>query len=313
MQEVLQELAVLLVILCAGMLFGKKGLLNEDCVSQLNKAIVNISFPALIIASMDKDFTPELLRNSIGLAVISWLCFSAVILFLEIWKHFSKRPPKELGLLQFLILFGNTAFMGYPVIRAIYGSTGVFYASVFNLAHNFVCFSYGLSLLQPGRHTNRKKLFGNIGFLATVIGFAVFLLPGTLPYVIHRPLEWIGDMTIPACLLTAGAKLSTSGQQNLGRVHAIWGTSLVRLIVFPMILLIVLGMLALPEQWLVIPTIIFGTPVALTAGLFADEYENDVFTANHAVILSNLLAVITMPAWVWILLHFIIGRQFPSF
>ncbi len=308
MQEVFQELAVLLVILCAGAYFGKKGILNEGCISQMNKVVVKIAFPALVIASMDKDFTPELLQNSIGLVVISGACFSAVILFLEIWKHFSKRPPEELGLLRFLVLFGNTAFMGYPVIHAIYGSTGVFYASVFNLAHNFVCFSYGLSLLQPGRHGGMKKLFGNIGFLATVAGFVIFLIPGTLPYVIHRPLGWVGDMTIPACLLTAGAKLGSSRLWDLGRPHAIWGTSLIRLVAFPAILLFVLGMLGLPEQWIVIPTIIFGTPVALTAGLFADEYGNDALAANRAVILSNLLAVVTMPAWVWILIHWVIER-----
>ena len=81
MQEVFQELAVLLVILCAGAYFGKKGILNEGCISQMNKMVVKIAFPALVIASMDKDFTPELLQNSIGLVVISGACFSAVILF----------------------------------------------------------------------------------------------------------------------------------------------------------------------------------------------------------------------------------------
>ena len=58
MQEVFQELAVLLVILCAGAYFGKKGILNEGCISQMNKMVVKIAFPALVIASMDKDFTP---------------------------------------------------------------------------------------------------------------------------------------------------------------------------------------------------------------------------------------------------------------
>lgn len=304
MEEVLQELAVLLVVLCAGVYFGKKGLLNDGCTAQLNRVTVNIAFPALVIASMDKEFTMEFLRNSTGLVVISWLCFGAVILLLEIWKRVTKLPPQELGLLRFLVLFGNTAFMGYPVIRAIYGSTGVFYASVFNLAHNFVCFSYGLSLLQPGQRTNIKKLFGNIGFLATVVGFIVFLIPGTLPYVVHRPLEWVGDMTIPSCLLIAGAKLGRSSLYELGKPRAIWATSLVRLIGFPAVLMFLLGALHLPEQWVAIPTVLFGTPVALTAGLFAEEYGNDALTANRAVILSNLLAILTMPVWVWILMWF---------
>ena len=303
MEEVLQELAVLLVILCTGAFFGKKGVLDESCSAQINRTVMRITFPALVIASMDKNFTSELLYNSIGLLVISFLCFGAVIAFLESWKRFSKRPPQELGLLQFLVICGNTAFVGYPVIRAMYGSTGVFYASVFNLAHNFIVFSYGLALLRPTRRATARELFGNVGFLATVVGFLIFLAPGTLPYVIHRPLEWMGDITIPACLLTAGAKLGRSPLRDFGKPRAIWGTSLIRLVVFPAVLFIVLNVFNLPESWVTISTIIFGTPVALTAGLFAEEYGNDALVANRAVVLSNLLAVISMP--VWVLLHFV--------
>ncbi len=305
MQEVLRELAVLLVILCAGAYLGKRGVLGEACILQLNKFVVNVAFPALMIASLDQDFTAELFRDSVGLMVISWLCFGAVVLFLEAWKRVSRRPPQELGLLRFLVLFGNTAFMGYPVVRAVYGSTGVFYASIFNLAHHFVSFSYGLSLLQPGRRAGIKKWFGNIGFLATIVGFLIFLIPGTLPYTIHRPLEWIGDITIPVCLLNAGARLGTSKLRDLAKPHAIWGTSLIRLLAFPAVLFLVLRALKLPEQWIIIPTVIFGTPVALTAGLFAEEYGNDACVANRAVVLSNLLAVVTMPVWVWILLRWV--------
>lgn len=306
MAEVLQELAVLLVIMGAGAYFGRMGLLSESCTAQLNQLVMHIAFPALIIASMDKEFASGYLHNSLGLMAISWLCFVAVIVFLEAWKRVSKRPAQELGLMQFLVLFGNTAFMGYPIIRAMYGDTGVFYASVFNLAHNFVCFSYGLSLLKPGRKADVRQLFGNIGFLATVVGFVIFLMPGTLPYVIHRPLAWLGDMTIPICLLTAGAKLGGSSLRDLGQPRVIWITSCIRLIFFPAILLMILYRLGLPEYWVVIPTVIFGTPVALTAGLFAEEYGSDGLVASRAVVLSNLLAVGTMPVWVWTLMRFVV-------
>jgi hypothetical protein len=301
--EIIQELAVLLVIIGIGVYFGHKGLLDAKCSEQLNRMVIHIAFPALILSSMDKDFTIERLEDSFGLISISWLCFGAVIVFLEIWKRVSKRQERELGLLRFLVIFGNTAFMGYPIIRAIYGEDGVFYASMFNLAHNFVCFSYGLSLLKPGRQIKIRELFCNIGFLATAIGFVIFLIPDTLPYILHRPLSWLGDMTIPICLLIMGAKLGRSRLCELVRPRAIWMTSLIRLVVFPTVLLIVLSAFHLPQRLVVIPTIIFGTPVALTASLFAEEYGNDGEVASRAVVLSNLLAVATLPIWVWVLMR----------
>ncbi len=85
MEDVLKELAVLLVISEIGAYFGRKGLLTEACTAQLNQIVVRIAFPALILASMDQAFTPELLRNSLGLAVISWFCFGAAIRTMPVW------------------------------------------------------------------------------------------------------------------------------------------------------------------------------------------------------------------------------------
>jgi predicted permease len=229
-----------------------------------------------------------------------------VILGLEIWSRISRIEPQKLGLYQFLILLGNTAFMGYPVIQAIYGDTGVFYASMFNIWHNVIMFSYALSLLQRGKKIQWGKLLRNNGMIATLLGFVLFLCPFTLPYVLHRPMEWVGDMTIPLCLLIVGGRMSASSPRELLKPRAIWLTSLVRLVLFPLILMPVLMLLGLPEILIVIPVIVFSTPVALTAGALAQEYGGDEEIASRAVVLSNILSIVTMTLVVLALETFVI-------
>lgn len=307
MQEVFGQLLVLLVLLIAGAILGKRGLMREPFLGMLSSFVIRVTTPLLILSSMDKTFSTELLHNSLWLILISGCCFAAVILGLEIWSRFSKMEPRRLGLYQFLILLGNTAFMGYPVIQAIYGDTGVFYASMFNIWHNVIMFSYALSLLQRGKKIQWGKLLRNNGMIATLLGFVIFLCPFTLPYVLHRPMEWVGDMTIPLCLLIVGGRMSASPLRELVRPRAIWLTSLVRLVLFPLILIPVLLLLGLPEILIVIPVIVFSTPVALTAGALAQEYGGDEEIASRAVVLSNLLSIVTMTVVVFALETLVIG------
>lgn len=307
MQGVFQQLLVMLMLLLAGAVFGRAGVLREPFAGQLNSFVIRITFPALILASMDKEFSTELLHNSLALIGISACCFLAVIIGLEIWSRVSKIEPHRLGLYQVLILLGNTAFMGYPVIQAIYGDTGVFYASMFNIWHNVLMFSYALGLLQRGAKIQWSKLLKNSGLIATFVGFVIFLCPFTLPYVLHRPLEWVGDMTIPLCLLIVGSRMGCSRLRDLVRPRAIWLTSLVRLVLFPLILIPLLTLLGLPENLIVIPTVVFSTPVALTVGALAQEYGGDQEIASRAVVLSNLLSLVTMTCVVLVLETLVIG------
>ena len=302
MSSIIQEMIILLSIIVAGVFCNRLKLLTPSGVSCFNNLIIKFAFPALIIASMDKEFTDRLLRNSIWLIIIASVCYATLIAAFEIWKKFSRLSADVLSLYQFLILFGNAAFMGLPVAMAIYGNTGVFYASMFNLVHNFVCFSYGIRLLQRNKTTSWKSIFLNPGFVATVIGFIIFIIPGTLPYIIYRPMEWVGDMTIPICLLIVGNNLSHIKMSELIKPPAIWLTSLTRLILFPAVVYVVLNFLGFREYLLVIPTVIFATPVALSAASFSSQYGKDEHTASKAVILSNILAMVTMPILVILIL-----------
>ncbi len=310
MEAVIPEFIVILVILLIGVVLGKTGFFQDGVMDGINHLAMNLTFPALILASMDKEFTLTLLHNSLFLMLLSGLCFAAVIVWLELWRKRSKGDVDRLNLYQFLVLVGNTAFIGFPIVQAVYGDTGLFYASVFNIAHNFILFSYACNLFLRGKGKQRiplKKVFLNPGFLATVAGFVVFLLPCTLPYVVHRTAQWLGDMTIPLCLLVVGARLGKSRLSEIIKPPAIWFTSLARLVLFPGLMIPIFYLCGLRGELAVIPVIIFATPTALLSGTFAQAYHNDGLTGSKAVILSNLLSMVTLPLVVFVCLRMFSG------
>lgn len=295
MGELYGALLALLLILLLGAVMQKTLRLGEAAYQGMNALVVRVTLPAMILSSMDKPFSAEMAGQSVKLVIIAAGAFGAVVLGLEIWRRVSRLDAEKLGLYQYLILVGNTAFMGYPVVRALYGSDGVFYASVFNLVHNFVTFSYGIGLLVRGKRTAWGGLLKNACLLATVAGVLLFVSPFALPAPVHQALSDVGGITIPLCLLIVGARLAGQPLRALVRPAALWPVSLTRLVLFPLLLIPLLRLSGCAGVTLAVPAILFATPAALTAGTFAEQYGADGVFAGRAVVLSNLLALATLP------------------
>lgn len=300
MGELTEKLLALALIFMLGALVQRRLELPESFYQSANGLVVRFTLPAMILSSMDKAFSLETLQVSLQLLWIAACAFGTVIAGLELWRRVSKLPPKTLGLYQYLILVGNTAFMGYPVLQAIYGSDGVFYASVFNLVHNVVTFSYGVALFQRDAPIRWGKLLGNACLLSTLAGMTLFLSPLRLPGFLQQALEWVGDITIPLCLLCVGARMGE--RLDLFQMGTAVRISLVRTVLFPLALVPALWALGCSGVTLLVPAILFATPVSLTAGAFAGRYGGDAALAGRAVVVSNLISVVTLPVLAAVLL-----------
>lgn len=296
MGELFEKLLSLVLVLLLGALSQKRLSLPKSFYQEAGDLVIRVTLPAMILCSMDRAFSPEALQISAGLLVIAACAFGAVIFGLELWRRLSKRPSGELGLYQYLILVGNTAFMGYPVIQAIYGGEGVFYASVFNLVHNVVTFSYGVALLQRDAPIRWRNLLGNPCLLSTLAGILLFLSPLRLPGSLRQALDWVGGITIPLCLLSVGAHMAQTSWKSLLRPGAVVRLSLVRTVLFPLLMVPALRAAGCRGVTLAVPSILFATPVSLTAGAFAGRYGLDAALAGRTVVVSNLISVVTLPA-----------------
>ncbi len=304
MLQVFEQLMVLILLMGAGVVLAKLEILNEVFLEGLNKFLVCFTLPCMIFNSLQQVYSEELVSNMLSLFGISAISFSALILAIEIWGKMSKMPKSRSGMYQHMIVIGNTGFMGLPVMQALLGELGLFYGSIFCIPNTFVMFTYGRISMARGSNERLtlKKLLYNPSLIATLVGILMFACQFELPYVIARPIEWIGDMTIPISLLIVGSCLAKCHLKELMHPAGIWMVTLLRLIVLPAIMGGLLYLFGARGVILLVPTVMFGMPVGLLAEVFAIEYHNDVFTVGKAVMLSHLLSIITLPLLVMILM-----------
>lgn len=293
--DIINSILVLTVIMFIGFIISKLKIITNEGASIISNFIMKVTFPITIIISMQKEFSRELFKTSLILIGLSVVIYSVLIIGIVEWGKISKFDKNKTKIIQFLIVFGNVAFMGFPVASAIYGEMGIFYASCFNMIYNILMFTVGIIILNSdgGKFEVRKLI--NPGAIASIIGFIFFITSFKLPYIIYRPLQWIGDMTIPLALLIVGYNLTKIKFRSLINEPLLWIYTIERLIVFPLIVLVVLKAIGLNEHLLVIPVVLIGTPAPLTAGVFAKTYGGDEEIANKGIVLTNLLAILTIP------------------
>jgi predicted permease len=215
--------------------------------------ISRVTMPSMYIATfMTQQVTAEGLKNA-GIL----LGFSAVYYLLAVGISFLfvklvPTDPKGRGIYQFLIVFSNAAYMGFPVLRAVLGEEAIFYGAFFNIPFNILAYSMGIWFLrrsQPGKTLSKKEMLFNPGTTGIMIGVLLFLLsPLVEGTVIHKifyqgpvleGLKQIGSTTISLSMVVIGTVLATAKVGEVFKNLRAFLVSATRLLVVPALMLLV--------------------------------------------------------------------------
>ena len=110
--HILTQMLMIFGIVLVGLFAAKKNLWSGDLDRKLSVFIMNISMPALILASvMGKDLAFE---NSelISLAVVAVANYIVLIGAAYLIPHIFKVNKARKGISRFMLAFGNVSFIG---------------------------------------------------------------------------------------------------------------------------------------------------------------------------------------------------------
>lgn len=295
-KNIFTQVAVLFIIILVGYFVRKKGLLDESSTSKLSSLVMNIFLPAMIITAMQIQFDKEMIPKILSLLFVSMVMFGVSTIVAFCLKIFIKSYSK-LGIFQYALVFSNSGFMGYPVVEAVLGKGAIFYAAIFNLPFNFLCFTLGVYFLSKG-NSNAKfsiKSMINPSMIAVFIGLALFVTGTELPVFINHPLELLGDVTTPISMIVIGSMLAGSSAMECFKRFDMYMLAILRLVAIPMLVFLVLRPFSFDSVVMAIPVVIAAMPSAANTAIMANEYGADVALASQAVFFTTLFSVVSIP------------------
>ena len=288
------EMLVILFAMAMGFLAHRLGYFNGETDQRLSKVVLNITMPAMIVAAViTGDTLPELAE------VLAVLKVAAVFYLLEmVFALAAPRllggTPGQKGVWRFGLVFGNIAFIGYPVATALFGPEALFYAVILAMPFNLLSYTLGPLMLVGAKRFQWKQLITPCT-TAAVLGLFFALTRLRPPALVGECLAFVGNVTVPLSLLVVGSLLAGLPMGQVFKSPRLWCLSALRLLVLPGVLYIILRALGTESLLLGITVIEMAMPVAVNGSMLCLEYGGDQECMAQATLLTTAASIITIP------------------
>ncbi len=285
---------VMVIMMAVGWIAAKTGTLTEEGSKDLTKILLNIVTPCLIVDSFLSISPGAISVGSMLQAVI--ISFMAIgIAILISMMLFRREVESRKTVLRFEVIFSNAGFMGLPLVQSIVGDGGAVFASFFVAVFNFLCWTYGYSLMNHGKKIKIWRLICNPGTIGIAIGLPLYLLNISLPSVLQVPLQGFSDLNTPLAMLVVGGYIAKMRVKDFLSDKNVFLAVTARLLLAPMAFVGVLCLIR-PEYDLFLSTVIQASaPSAANGALFAAMYGQDAKLASKTVAMATLFSVVTIP------------------
>ncbi|HHX03503.1 MAG TPA: AEC family transporter [Tissierellia bacterium] len=296
MNNNLENILFLFLIILIGFLAKKTRLVSDQARPVLSQFVLNVAMPFLILDSMMFDYDPQMLKNSMTILGIAIVVYAVAILISELSPRLWKLPPSHMASYHFGMVLPNTGFLGLPLLRVTYGAEAAFYGTMIHLVFIALNWTYGVYVFtrDEGSEVKLKDLI-NPSILSLFLGFLLFLLPIRLPNIVLRTISSMSHTASPLTMFIIGMMLTEIRFKELFMSLKPVILALYRNVLFPLAVYFVLKSLHFSGPLLYVPTVIFGMPVAANTAIFAQGYGKDYQTATKVVLVSTVLALLTIP------------------
>lgn len=292
--DTLMQMLVILFAIAMGILAHRLGYFTTETDQRLSKLILNITMPAMIVSSViTGDALPE------PSEVLAVLKVAAVFYLLEfafclIAPRLLGGTPGQQGVWRFCLVFGNTAFIGYPVVTALFGPGALFYAVILVIPFNLLSYTLGPLMLVGAKRFQWKQLLTPCT-VSAVLGLFFALTRLRPPAIVGECLSFVGNVTVPLSLLVVGSLLAGLPVGQVFKSPRLWCLSALRLLVLPAVLYFILQPLRLDSTLLGIVVIEMAMPAAINGSMLCLEYGGDKETMAQATLLTTAASIVTIP------------------
>jgi hypothetical protein len=277
-----------------GYLADKLHFLDQATDQKISKLLLNIILPALIISSViTGDELPDVSRI-LDILKVAVLFYGLEALFVLIVPRLLGGTLGQKGVWRFGLAFPNMAFIGYPVVVAMFGQEALFYAVILVLPFNLISYTLGPLMLTGAGKFHWKQLFSPC-VVSAVIALALALTGLRPPALIGEMLSFVGDITVPLSLLMVGSLLAALPARQVLASPRLWGFAVIRLLVMPTALCLLLRLLGTDTMTLNVAVVQMAMPMAVNGNILCMEYGGDTECMAQATFLTTLASIVTIP------------------
>ena len=301
---ILGQMIFFAVLLLIGYVAAKAKVLTQTALDALSKYVVTIAMPAILITVLPSSCNRDLLLSLWPFFLASFFMFGLLygIGFLTSKALRLKGTTKNIHIAQ--TTFGNTTFMGIPLVSSLFGNIGLTYLSIFYIADQIVLWTLGVFLTDNTEEKAGIKLKNlvNIRTIALVIGIIFVLLNYNPQNIVMTTLKGVGDTTKYISMIYLGGVLTTIDFKKSFRTLSLYAIVVTKMIAAPLAVAALLNVLGfLSHQEIIILAFITCLPSMVLISILARNGGSDYAYASESVLVTTLSCMLTIPLVAYLL------------
>lgn len=303
---VFSALLPVVLLIVTGAVAGRAGWIRGEAIKDLSNLVFMVLTPALLFRTMSTVHVEQLNFKPVAMYFVAVLMLFAAMLA---WQGLNRRA----AVLALAATFSNTVMIGIPLVGLAYGQAGLVTLFTLISVHSLVLLTVATVVLEMVTARDaRARGQGAQQHMALTVLTAVkngiihpvplpiivgllFAQTGlTLPEVVDKPLNLLGNALGPLALVLVGVTLM---QVNVGpHLKNAISFSLLKNLALPALVAtlgLALGMQGLPLNVMIVTA---SLPIGANVFLFAQRYEvaQDLVTASMTVSTALGLATVTL-------------------
>ncbi len=305
----LQTVVGVVLMLAVGYVLGAKNIISTSTKADMNKLVVKILIPCTVLSGFQNDVDQSMVSEMASLAAAIALALCSITLFSYLLGIVIRVKRGNRGVFASMSSFPNSAFMGLPVVAALFGDAGSPYAIIMIVmgfvVTNPICYSI---IKMDAAHMNSdtssrisvkailKLLCDPVIFVAA---FAIILLAldVKLPQFIMLPVDLLSTLTAPLALLIAGFIISKCDKSKLKPDGYTLVAVFLRLGVSCAIMLGFAALFNISGLALDVAIIQFTLPCMVMVIAVSDLYGANSTMASKGFVYGTVLSVISLPIY----------------
>ncbi len=290
-----QQVIVLFLLIGCGFVAVKTGVLKQEGKQTLSNLLLYLVVPAMIVHSYMMEFSEEILHNllaAFGMSILAILIGTAITLLLT-----ARRKDRRAPIFRFACVFSNAAYMGFPLISALFGSEGLLYASAYVTVFNILLWTMGYSMVSGSSNPKEvaRSLLHTPALYAMVVGLAIYLLQIPVPNLIAQPIDLLSGMNTPLSMLITGMLIAAGDLESIVCDQHIWKLAALRMVLIPAVCVAVFALLGFHGMSAQVVLLLECCPAAAITSVFAVQFGHEERFAAGSVVLTTLLSIVTLP------------------
>lgn len=287
-------------VIFLGWLTRRTGLTGKVSKNFLDGYLVLFALPAIIISETMKLSLGEISAGFVAVNVLPML-FQMLLVFGAARAGLLGREFAKVLLI--VPALGNAVYLGFPVVKAMFGASALGYAAVLSSLQSVAVFTAGFFLFtsisgkapgSPVRDLLKNSVLWSVA-AGLLLSWGRVELPGALPGV----LEAISKTALPAAMFSMGMGLF--GKKAGGDWMRVSAVLAMKFFLLPILCLAVIGFFSLEGRAFEISFMEHAMPPAALNFILAKKFGFDEKLTSRAIIAGTLLFFPLLPFFEYLL------------